>query len=214
MNPSQLENLNPKHLVYIAQKMIDEGFSGQNPYDEYETLSSDLSEIVKYFGIKYISRLDIEFLASFINVNDEILAQLFDSETQNKQELYRQLEIPKPEKYTYNIIASGHGYVTETYKHTELTYNPEWIPTMVDSLRYNSDEFEYYEGDLTGTLVDDFEVTNLEVDDIFRVMTQTSLKESILKRLVVENTESMIDSLDFQTLIELKRIIEKKLHSL
>ena len=214
MNPSELENLNPKHLVYLAQKMIDEGFSGKNPYDEYDTLSADLLDAVKYFGMKYVTRLDIEFLASFINVNDEILAQLFDSETQNKQELYRQLEIPKPEKYTYDIIASGHGYVTETYKHTELTYNPEWIPTMVDALRYNSDEFEYYEGDLINTLVDEFEVTNLEVDDVFRVMNQNSLKESILKRLVIENTESMIDSLDFQTLIELKRIIEKKLHSL
>jgi hypothetical protein len=137
MNPSELENLNPKHLVYLAQKMIDEGFSAQNPYDEYETLSSDLSEAVKYFGMKYISRLDMEFLASFISLNDEALSQLFDSETQNKQELYRQLEIPKPEKYTYDVIASGHGYVSETYKHTELTYNREWIPTMIDALRYN-----------------------------------------------------------------------------
>jgi hypothetical protein len=214
MNPSELENLNPKHLVYLAQKMIDEGFSAQNPYDEYETLSSDLSEAVKYFGMKYISRLDMEFLASFISLNDEALSQLFDSETQNKQELYRQLEIPKPEKYTYDVIASGHGYVSETYKHTELTYNREWIPTMIDALRYNSDEFEYYNGDLINTLVDDFEVTNLEVEDISRVIPQNSLKESILKRLVVENTESMIDSLDFHTLIELKRIIEKKLHSL
>jgi hypothetical protein len=214
MNPSELENLNPKHLVYLAQKMIDEGFSAKNPYDEYDTLSADLLESVKYFGIKYISRLDMEFLASFISLNDEVLSQLFDSETQNKQELYRQLEIPNPEKYTYDVIASGHGYVTETYKHTELTYNPEWIPTMVDALRYNSDDFEYYDGELIDTLVDEFEVTNLEVEDISRVMTQTSLKESILKRLVVENTESMIDSLDFQTLIDLKRIIDKKLHSL
>jgi len=214
MNPSELENLNPKHLVYLAQKMIDAGFSGKNPYDEYDTLSDDLLEAVKYFGIKNISRLDMEFLASFIDLNDEVLSQLFDSETQNKQELYRQLEIPKPEKYTYDVMATGHGYVTETYKHTELTYNPEWIPIMVDALRYNSDEFEYYDGELTDTLVEEFEVTGLEIDDIFRVMTQTSLKESILKRLVVENTESMIDSLDFQTLIELKRIIEKKLHSL
>jgi hypothetical protein len=214
MNPSELENLNPKHLVYLAQKMIDAGFSGKNPYDEYDTLSADLLEAVKYFGIKNISRLDMEFLASFIDLNDEVLSQLFDSETQNKQELYRQLEIPKPEKYTYDVMATGHGYVTETYKHTELTYNPEWIPIMVDALRYNSDEFEYYDGELTDTLVEEFEVNNLEVDDIFRVMTQTSLKESILKRLVIENTESMIDSLDFQTLIELKRIIEKKLHSL
>jgi hypothetical protein len=214
MNPSELENLNPKHLVYLAQKMIDAGFSGKNPYDEYDTLSADLLEAVKYFGIKNISRLDMEFLASFIDLNDEVLSQLFDSETQNKQELYRQLEIPKPEKYTYDVMATGHGYVTETYKHTELTYNPEWIPIMVDALRYNSDEFEYYDGELTDTLVEEFEVTGLEVDDIFRVMSQSSVKESILKRLVIENTESMIDSLDFQTLIELKRIIEKKLHSL
>jgi hypothetical protein len=214
MNPSELENLNPKHLVYLSQKMIDEGFSAQNPYDEYDTLSADLKEAVKYFGIKYISRLDMEFLASFISLNDEVLSQLFDSETQNKQKLYRQLEIPKPEKYTYDVMASGHGYVIETYKHTELTYNPEWISTMVDALRYNSDEFEYYDGELIDTLVEDFEVNNLEVEDISRVIPQNSLKESILKRLVVENTESMIDSLDFQTLIELKRIIEKKLHSL
>jgi hypothetical protein len=214
MNPSELENLNPKHLVYLSQKMIDEGFSAQNPYDEYDTLSADLKEAVKYFGMKYISRIDMEFLASFITLNDEVLSQLFDSETQNKQELYRQLEIPKPEKYTYDVMATGHGYVTETYKHTELTYNPEWIPTMVDALRYNSDEFEYYDGELTDTLVEDFEVNNLEVEDISRVMSQNSLKESIIKRLVVENTESMIDSLDFHTLIELKKIIDKKLHSL
>jgi hypothetical protein len=214
MEPSQLENLHPKHLVYIAQKMIDEGFSVQNPYEEFDVVANELTEMVKYFGVKYITRLDIEFLASFIIVNDEILSQLFDSETQNKQELYRKLEIPKPEKYTYDVMATGSGYVTETYKHTKLTYNPEWISAMVDALRYNSDEFEYYDGELTDTLVEEFEVNNVQVDDIFRVMSQSSLKESILKRLVIENTESMIDSLDFQTLIELKRIIEKKLHSL
>jgi hypothetical protein len=214
MEPSQLENLHPKHLVYIAQKMIDEGFSVQNPYEEFDVVANELTEMVKYFGVKDISRIDIEFLASFINVNDEVLSQLFDSKTQNKQELYSKLEIPKPEKYTYDVVVTGHGYVTEIYKHTDLTYNPEWIPTMVDELRYNSDEFEYYDGELTNTLVEEFEVNNLEVDDIFRVMSQSSVKESILKRLVIENTESMIDSLDFQTLIELKRIIEKKLHSL
>jgi hypothetical protein len=214
MEPSQLENLHPKHLVYIAQKMIDEGFSVQNPYEEFDVVANELTEMVKYFGVKDISRIDIEFLASFINVNDEVLSQLFDSETQNKQELYRKLEIPKPEKYTYDVMATGSGYVTETYKHTKLTYNPEWISSMVDALRYNSDEFEYYDGELTDTLVEEFEVNNIQVDDIFRVMSQSSLKESILKRLVIENTESMIDSLDFQTLIELKRIIEKKLHSL
>ena len=213
MEPSQLENLHIKHLIYLAQIMIDEGFSGQNPYDEFETFATNLTEIVKYFGIKYISRIDIEFLATFIDLNDEVLSQLFDSETRNKQELYSKLEIPKPEKYTYDVMATGSGYVTETYKHTKLTYNPEWIPTMVDALRYNSDEFEYYDGELTDTLVEEFEVNTIHVDDIFRVMSQSSLKESILKRLVIENTESMIDSLDFQTLIELKRIIEKKLHS-
>ena len=98
MEPSQLENLHPKHLVYIAQKMIDEGFITQNPYEEFEIFANELTEMIKYFGVKNISRIDIEFLASFINVNDEVLSQLFDSETQNKQELYSKLEIPKPEE--------------------------------------------------------------------------------------------------------------------
>ena len=45
MEPSQLENLHPKHLVYIAQKMIDEGFSVQNPYEEFDVVANELTEI-------------------------------------------------------------------------------------------------------------------------------------------------------------------------
>lgn len=213
MNASKLSNLNPKHLTYISQQMIDKGFNGEMPYEEYDEFVNELLGLVKYFGEKDISRIDIEFLASFINYNDKVLAELFDSETQNKQGLYSKLVIPKPVEYTFDVLASGRGYVVETYKHRSISYNPEWFFPMLDSLRYNTDEFEYYEGDLTDTYVEDLDVNNLEIENIEVVDNRTGIKESILKRLVVENTESMIDSLDFNTLMELKRIIDTKLHS-
>jgi hypothetical protein len=214
MKASTLANLSPKHLAYISQQMIDKGFNGEMPYEEYDEFVNELTGIVKYFGEKEVSRIDMEFLASFINFNDKVLAELFDSETQNKQELYGKLIIPRPVEYTFDVLASGRAFVVETYKHRDISYNPEWFFPMIDTLRYNSDEFEYYDGDLTDTLVEDFDVDNLEIENIEVVDNRTSMKESILKRLVVENTESMIDSLDFNTLMELKRIIDTKLHSL
>jgi hypothetical protein len=214
MNASKLSNLNPKHLTYISQQMIDKGFNGEMPYEEYEEFADELTGLVKYFGEKYVSRIDMEFLASFINFNDKVLAELFDSETQNKQELYGKLIIPRPVEYTFDVLASGRAFVVETYKHRDISYNPEWFFPMLDTLRYNSDEFEYYNGDLTDTYVEDFDVNELQIENIEVADNRTSMKESILKRLVVENTESMIDSLDFNTLMELKRIIDTKLHSL
>lgn len=214
MKSSSLSNLSPKHLAYISQQMIDEGFNSEIPYEEYEDFANKLGGLVKYFGENHVSRIDIEFLASFINYNDKVLAELFDSETQNKQELYSKLIIPRPVEYTFDVVASGRGFVFETYKHRDISYNPEWFFPMLDALRYNTDEFEYYDGDLTDTLVEDFDVDNLEIENIEVVDNRTGIKESILKRLVIENTESVIDSLDFNTLMELKRIIDTKLHSL
>jgi rhodanese-related sulfurtransferase len=144
MNASALSNLSPKHLTYISQQMIDEGFNSEIPYEEYEDFANKLGDLVKYFGEKYVSRIDIEFLASFINYNDKVLTELFDSETQNKQELYGKLIIPKPVEYTFDVLASGRAFVVETYKHRDISYNPEWFFPMIDALRYNSDEFEYY----------------------------------------------------------------------
>jgi hypothetical protein len=53
-------------------------------------------------------------------------------------------------------------------------------------------------------------------DDVYEVNDDKTykIKESLLDRLVLENTSEVVSSLDKQTLLKLKQIIESRLRSL
>jgi hypothetical protein len=62
------------------------------------------------------------------------------------------------------------------------------------------------------TSYDNFEESDYSFDEVQPV--SKNVEESLLSRLVVENTQDVVSSLDRQTLLKLKSIIDSRLRSL
>ena len=61
---------------------------------------------------------------------------------------------------------------------------------------------------------ENFEENDYSFDDVYEVSENKLQNESVLGRLVVENTRDVVKSLDKKTLVELRRIIDSKLRLL
>ena len=61
---------------------------------------------------------------------------------------------------------------------------------------------------------DNFEESDYDFDDVHEIDENNIRTESILDRLVLENTKDVVKSLDKKTLLELRRIIDSKLRLL
>ena len=98
---SQFSKLPKKQLVLIAEKLVDEDFPQGNPYGSYDFSDSykTLSTIGKYFSISVVHE-DVEFFSKFLEMNDDVLADIFD--TGNKT-LYDKLIIPQSKKLNTTI---------------------------------------------------------------------------------------------------------------
>jgi hypothetical protein len=86
-----------------------------------------------------------------------------------------------------------------------INTNAVWLAQELNSIG----DWSYYDGDYHGTEVDDFDENSLDVDEIEEV--KEGYNESILNKLVVENTSEVVNSLDKKTLLELKKLIDSKL---
>jgi hypothetical protein len=60
---------------------------------------------------------------------------------------------------------------------------------------------------------ENFEESDYDFDDVYEVKDEP-VQESLLKKLVMENTKDVVKSLDKKTLLELRRIIDSKLRLL
>jgi hypothetical protein len=71
-----------------------------------------------------------------------------------------------------------------------------------------------WEGQETNpTEYDNFEESDYEFGRVYEVNDEP-VQESILNKLVLENTSEVVNSLDRKTLLELRRIIDSKLRLL
>ena len=119
------------------------------------------------------------------------------------------LSIPKKKKYVAYYELWGPATLTEKYKTTWESYNKNWVK---DSLRhsYNEGDFNFYDGDYQEHESDNFEADNF---DITYINDLRENKEPILDKLVVENTQDLLDNLDRDTLLKLRNLINQKLSS-
>ena len=75
---SQFSKLPKKQLFLIAEKLIDEDFPTDNPYNnDYEDTYEILNNIGKYFNIP-VNDEDVQFFSKFLSINDNILAELLN----------------------------------------------------------------------------------------------------------------------------------------
>ena len=213
---SQFSRLPKKQLVLIAEKLVDESFPSGNPYDdrEYEEHYNNLSSIGKYFNIN-VNDEDVQFFAKFLELNDELIADIFANNSQeiNNKELIEQLVIPVAK--TYNMDYSTWGtctyeeYLTQSFD----SYDEDWVTDSANQ-QIEDGNLSLYDGRTTReTTYDNFEESDYSFDRVYEV-NDNKIKESLLDRLVLENTSEVVSSLDKQTLLKLKQIIESRLRSL
>jgi hypothetical protein len=92
------------------------------------------------------------------------------------------------------------------------SYDMNWIEDSAEQQRQDGN-WDLYDGyNIRDTVYDNFDSSDHSFDEVRPV--SESVKESLLDRLVLENTSEVVSSLDRQTLLKLKSIIDSRLRSL
>ena len=208
---SSFSKLPIKKLLFIAYKLIDKDFPTDNPYSDYHVAYDNLQNIAKYFSIP-VNDEDVQFFAKFIHINDDILAELLDNP--NDKSLIDKLEIPVAKTYDLHYSVWGSCTYTEYLAHKFDSYDKNWVHESANQ-QMSDGNWDYYNGrSLRDIEYDNFEQNDSSFDEVYEVEDKKPTKESMLNRLVIENTQDVVNSLDKNTLLELKRIIDSKLRLL
>jgi hypothetical protein len=217
---SQFSKLPKKQLVFIAEKLLDEDFPIGTPYydsDFFGGAYNILKQVANYFGLE-ATQEDVEFFSKFLEINKTIITDLFanNREQMRNTSLMEQLVIPVAKTYDLHYTTWGNCNYTE-YKAAYFdSYDKDWVE---DSATQQEEDGNW--NTLDGRDVRDAEYENFEESDftynhVYDVddKQEPTYSESILDKLVLENTKDVVNSLDKNTLIKLKSIIESRLRLL
>ena len=210
---SQFSKLSKKQLVFIAEKLVDEDFPIGNPYEGFESAYITLQEVSRYFSIEAVQE-DVEFFAKLLEINDELIADLFanNKEQMKNRELIEQLIIPVAKSYNMDYSSWGTCSYTNYMVQEFDSYDRDWV-TDSATQQNNDGNWNMWEGQETNpTEYENFEESDYSFGDVYEI--DETKTESILDRLVIENTSGVVNSLDKQTLLKLKSIIESRLRLL
>ena len=212
---SQFSRLSKKQLAFIAEKLVDEDFPIGNPYtDDFDDAYNILVDVSKYFSVE-ATQEDVEFFSKFLQINDEIIADLFanNREQMKNVALYEQLVIPVAKSYNLDYSSWGSCNYTNYMVQEFDSYDKDWVRDSAQQ-RSNDGSWSMWEGQETSpTEYDNFEESDYEFDRVYEVNDEP-VQESLLRKLVLENTQDVVKSLDKKTLLELRRIIDSKLRLL
>jgi len=213
---SQFSKLPKKQLAFISEKLVDEDFPIGNPYtDDFDSAYSTLQDVSNYFSIE-ATQEDVEFFSKFLEINEEIIAELFanNKEQMRNRELIEQLVIPVAKSYNMDYSSWGTCSYTNHMVQEFDSYDKDWV-TDSATQQNNDGNWSMWEGQETNpTEYENFEESDYSFGDVYEI-DETKIKtESILDRLVLENTKDVVKSLNKKTLLELRRIIDSKLRLL
>jgi hypothetical protein len=215
---SQFSKLPKKQLVFIAEKLVDEEFPIGNPYDsDFDGAYDTLKQVANYFSIG-ATQEDVEFFSKFLEVNENIIADLFanNREQMRNASLIEQLVIPVAKTYDLHYTTWGSCSYTEYKGQYFDAYDKDWVIDSASQQR-NDGNWDMWDGrDVRDTEYENFEESDSSYNHVYNVddKQETIYSESILDKLVIENTKDVVNSLDKNTLIKLKSIIESRLRLL
>lgn len=217
---SQFSKLSKKQLVFICEKLVDEDFPIGNPYEQdFDHAYNILREISRYFNIE-ATHEDVEFFSKLLELNGQIISDLFanNREQMKNKELIEQLVIPKSKTYDLHYRTYGTCNFEEFMAQYFDCYDKDWVRDSANQQR-NDGNWDFYDGRTTKeTEYDSYEINDESYGHVYEVtedyIKDGSVNESILDRIVLENTKDVVKSLDKQTLLKLKTIIESRLRVL
>lgn len=199
-----------KQLVFISSKIVDDGFDWQSLDNEYENEYDECEKILGnaslYFNESVVEE-DVQFFAKFLEINDDLLSQIFET---NDKVLIERLIIPEANDYLVEYTVNGSCTFVEDYETKFSSYDKSWVISSLNMQR-NDGNWDFYSGHLKDTHYDNWEMDDWEIDEV-KEMGNT--QESHNPRKLLENTEKLIPKLDKETLISLKFLIDKQLRGL
>jgi len=215
---SQFSKLPKKQLVFIAEKLVDEEFPIGNPYDsDFDGAYDILKQVANYFSLE-ATQEDVEFFSKFLEINENLIADLFANnlEQMRNTSLIEQLVIPVAKTYDLHYTTWGSCTYTEYKAQYFDSYDKDWVRDSAEQQR-NDGNWDMWDGrNVRDTDYENFEESDSTYNHVFNVddKQETIYSESILDKLVIENTKDVVNSLDKNTLIKLKSIIESRLRFL
>ena len=144
----------------------------------------------------------------FININHNLIQKISDGD----KLLINSLVIPTPKLYYVYYDVWGSCTFNEEYRVKTSSYDKEWAISLLGT-EYSDGNFDLYSGEQLNVDYDNWEIDNYEFLAIDEV-NQPIKTENLLSRIVVENTEDVVNSLDKKTLLKLKSIIDSRLRLL
>ena len=206
---SQFSRLPKKQLFRISEKLIDEGFDTDNPYSDYEENYKILENIAKVFSMS-VNDEDVQFFAKFLYINDGIIAKIME-----KSDIlsYEDLIIPVAKTYELQYTVWGSCTYEEYLSQKFDAYDEDWVRDSADQQR-NDGNWDTYEGYSRGdTYYDNWEESDVSYDKVVEVNDNTNVTEPI-KEQKFNKTSKVISTLDKESLLELKKIIDSRLRLL
>ena len=209
-NQSNFSRFPKKQLVFISSKIVDDGFDWQSLDNEYENEYDECEKILGnaslYFNESVVEE-DVQFFAKFLEINDDLLSQIFET---NDKVLIERLIIPEANDYLVEYTVNGSCTFVEDYETKFSSYDKSWVISSLN-MENNDGNWDFYSGHLKDTHYDNWEMDDWEIDEV-KEMGNT--QESHNPRKLLENTEKLIPKLDKETLISLKFLIDKQLRGL
>jgi hypothetical protein len=199
-----------KQLVFIANKLIEDGFEWDDITHNYDAVYYDneniLSKISKYFDESVVED-DVQFFMKFLEINSGLLSQISNGD----KSMIEQLIIPQSKDYLVEYTTNGTCTFIEYYETRFSCYDKDWVRDSLYSQR-NDGNWDVYSGNLKSTEYDNWEMNDWEIDKVKEA--PNNVQESRNPRKLLENTEKLIPKLDKDTLVSLKFLIDKQLRNL
>jgi hypothetical protein len=198
-----------KQLVFIANKLIEDGFEWDDITHNYQDIYDDNEDILKqvssYFNESVVEE-DVQFFIKFLEINSGLLSRISNDD----KSMIEHLIIPQPKDYLVEYTTQGSCTFIEYYDTRFSSYDKDWVIDSINLQRNNGD-WDTYSGVLKNTEYDNFETQDWEVDEVKEI---GDTQESRNPRKLLENTEKLIPKLDKDTLVSLKFLIDKQLRNL
>lgn len=206
-----LHNTPIKVITTIAEFVIDDViFAKNNDSINFDKALKLLENRASWAG-KEFDYNDVEFMKVFISENYDNIISLKNDEVKFK-DIVSSLKIPKVKKFMVNVRAGGKAYYTTELEKEfngfdiDLTRNriqTEIEHTGLETYVDNFKEVEYS--------IEDWDPSWFDVDYIKEIMTESKSKK--ISKVIIENSEKILENLDRKTLINLRKLIDLKLSS-
>ena len=207
---SQFSRLPKKQLFRISERLIDEGFETNNPYENYDDNYEILEDIARVFSMD-VNDEDVQFFAKFIDINDDLLSKIFEAD--GDKSLIEQLVIPVAKTYELQYTVWGSCSYEEYLGQKFDAYDKDWVRDSANQQR-NDGNWDTYEGyNRRDTYYDNWEESDFSYDKVVEVDDNANVTEPI-KEQKFNKTSKVISTLDKESLLELKKIIDSRLRLL